>query len=530
MLGLTESNRNGDAEPRGGSAGRLATRLARQPVAWFLTGVFGLLYLLLFVPPLTPFYLPGDSTIYLMNAVRMLEGQALYKDFFQFTFPGTEVFFLGLFKLFGPRLWIPNATLLLLGLGLAWVILYISRRVMTGSAPFLSSLLFLVCVYWSWLDATHHWFSTLLVMAAVAFVIEERNPRRLAGAGAICGLASFFTQIKGVMALLGLAAFVLWEQRQKGASWHSTVRRAMCLFAAFIGALAALSAYFVEKAGLRGFLYCTIEFGIKYYPSESSNNLWVYMTTLPDLVSRSYTAIPKVGIFVLIHGLLPLVFIVFSMRYRRMRTQLSAPWNSLMLVNAVGLALFISVAPAPAATRLYAVSPPALILFVWLLNSTGRPRKALLGCLWASVFLMATAECWLRQTHWRLYLDLSTGRCACFYRTTCGEYEWMLRRTRPGDYFLEGGWSDYYYLLSLRNPTTVPFLTTTGYLRPEQVHEAIEGLERHSVRYVLWSPTLDIQDPRGRGEDHLGPLRHYLSAHYGVAKTFTDGSQVWERK
>jgi hypothetical protein len=504
-------------------------RLAGKPAVWFFLGVFSFLYFLLFVPPVTPFYFPGDSSVYLMNAARMLEGQVLYKDFFQFTFPGTELFFLGLLKLFGPRLWVPDATLLILGLGLAWLILFISRKVIVGSAAFLPSLLFLVFVYWSWLDPSHHWFSTLLVMAAVALVIRERSSPRLAGAGAICGLASFFTQVKGVTALLGLAVFILWEQWQRGASWRPTLRRVMWLFTPFIGALAVPSAYFLQKAGLRRFLYCTIEFGIKYYPSEWSNNLRVYMTTAPYLGSRWYTAIPKLGVFVFIHGLLPLVFVVFLLHYRRNRAQPSKPWDSLILLNTVGLFLFMGVAPAPAATRLYAISPPALIMLVWLLSSTSRPKKALLGCLWASVLVMAAAECWTRQTQWRVYLDLSTGRCACFYRSLCGEYEWILRRTRPGDYFLRASWPDFYYLLNLRNPATVPFLTTTDYLRPEQVRETIEGLERRRVRYILWSPTLDIQDPRDRGGDHLGPLRSYLSSHYGVVKTFADGDQVWQR-
>lgn len=502
--------------------------LLRRPGLWFFPAVFCFLYLLLFVPLATPFYLPGDSSIYLMNAERMLEGQVIYKDFFQFTFPGTELFYLELFKLFGPRLWIPNATLVVLGLGLAWLILDISTKVIPGSAAFLPALLFLAGPYWLFLDATHHWFSTLLVMAAVAFVIEDRSPWRLAGAGAMCGLASFFTQIKGSTALLGLAAFVLWEQWQKKPNRRSAVRQVVLLVSAFAGAVAIPSIYFVAKAGLRRFLYCTIEFGIKYYPSEWSNNLRVYMTN-PPLGWRWYAGIPNLAIFALIHGLLPLVFVVFLFRYRRMRTESSQPWRPLLLLNTVGLFLFLGVAGAPAATRLYAISPPALILFVWLLTCTARYRKALIGCLGASVFLIALADCRSMQAPQHLYLDLPVGRSACFHRALCNQYEWILRRTQPGDYFLGGSRPDFYFLLSLRDPAPIPFLTTTDYVRPEQVSETIDSLERHKVRYVLWTPNLDLQDPRDRGGDHLGPLREYLSAHYSVVKTFPGGDQVWQR-
>jgi hypothetical protein len=75
----------------------------------------------------------------------------------------------------------------------------------------------------------------------------------------------------------------------------------------------------------------------------------------------------------------------------------------------------------------------------------------------------------------------------------------------------------------------VPFLTTTDYLRPEQVRETIEGQERHDVRYVLWSPNLDVQDPRDRGGDHWGRLRKYLSTHYAVVKTFPNDDQFWQK-
>jgi nucleoside recognition membrane protein YjiH len=76
-----------------------------------LPGVFCLLYLLLVVPPFAPFFLPGDVSVYLLNAARMLN-EAIYKDFFQFTTPGTELAYLALFRLFGARAWVPNAMLL----------------------------------------------------------------------------------------------------------------------------------------------------------------------------------------------------------------------------------------------------------------------------------------------------------------------------------------------------------------------------------------------------------------------------------
>ncbi|HEV2444447.1 MAG TPA: hypothetical protein VGS58_00935, partial [Candidatus Sulfopaludibacter sp.] len=70
----------------------------------------------------------ADQSIYLLNSRRMLEGQVIYRDFFQFTPPGTETLYWMLFKLWGVRAWIPEGALLGLGVALTWLSIVISRR------------------------------------------------------------------------------------------------------------------------------------------------------------------------------------------------------------------------------------------------------------------------------------------------------------------------------------------------------------------------------------------------------------------
>jgi hypothetical protein len=151
-------------------------RFAHKAVLWFLAGVFCFLYLLLFVPPVGPFFLAGDVSVYLLNAARMLHGQVIYKDFFQFTTPGTELVYLALFRWLGARAWVPSAMMLLLGVGLTWLSVLISRKVIHGSAVLLPGALFLTCSFYRALDPTHHWYSILCVTGAVAIGIEKRNP------------------------------------------------------------------------------------------------------------------------------------------------------------------------------------------------------------------------------------------------------------------------------------------------------------------------------------------------------------------
>src|SRR5690348_16569189 len=109
-----------------------------------LFGGYIFLYLSLFSLPAIPFrFAGGDAPTYLLNASRMLHGEVIYRDFFQFTPPATEVFYFLLFKIAGVRAWIPNMVLIGLGLGIAWLIIVISKPVLRGRAAYLPSVLFL---------------------------------------------------------------------------------------------------------------------------------------------------------------------------------------------------------------------------------------------------------------------------------------------------------------------------------------------------------------------------------------------------
>src|ERR1051326_8864119 len=124
-------------------------------------------YLNLFAFPHTPYLLGGDQAFFWMDAQRMLGGEHVYQDFFQFTPPGTDLVYLALFKLFGLRVWVTNATVLVLGVALCWVCFAVAREIMARGPAVLATLLFLTLIYGRLLNGTHHLFSLLIVMCAV---------------------------------------------------------------------------------------------------------------------------------------------------------------------------------------------------------------------------------------------------------------------------------------------------------------------------------------------------------------------------
>src|SRR5262249_47573676 len=128
--------------------------------AWmwlYLAATAAYFYLALFLPPSTPFFYGSDCITPLSNARRMLDGEMPYRDFFEFSAPGLDLVYLGLFKLFGAQLWLPNILMVLVAVSFAWLGLVVSQRVMSPGLAFLPGSLFAVALS-EWPGSpTHHW-------------------------------------------------------------------------------------------------------------------------------------------------------------------------------------------------------------------------------------------------------------------------------------------------------------------------------------------------------------------------------------
>lgn len=495
--------------------------LSRRLLCVFLLCACGFLYLETFVLPNIPWAPVGDQSIYLQHGARMLQGQLIYRDYDHFTFPGTDFVYLCLFRLFSVRAWIPQAMLVLLGVGIAWLTTAIALKIMAGPAAFLPALLFLTLPFTGYLNATHHWYSTLAATAALGVVMERRSVVRVAVAGALWGIATCFTQSVAV-GVLGLATFLFWEHAPDE-SRALLFKKEGCLFASFLAVLLALNSYFIWQVGLRDFLYYTVVFVAKYYPADWFNTWRVYLHGWHALRDNSANW-PDIPAYFFIHALIPGTYVLFFLWYRHQRPlHRDESWNRIMLVNITGIALFLSVASAPAYNRLYTVSGPAIITLVWFCTRLRNLGPKLAGALTATALGLACVKPVVTQTRWRACLDLPAGRTAFFdvaqYETT----KWVAARVQPADYFF--GDELVCFLLTLRNPARVPFLRPSAYTRPEEVQELLHALEEHQVRLIGWYPVLDTSPPG----DPLGPVRLYLLSRYHVAITFPNGYKMWAR-
>lgn len=510
------------------------TKGERLRYTLFLMAVAIFLYAFLFVPPFVPigFLSAVDGLIYAVDGKRMCAGEILYRDFFQFSTPGTSFLYSVVIRIFGLRLWIPNLMLLIVGLGLAWVGVVIAKRLVRPSLALLPSSLFLAGIYKNELDPTHQWLSLLAAAISISVLMERRTPARIVAAGAFAGLAMNCTQSRGLSVVAGLGAFLAWEAWCKRESWHALFKKEAYLAASFITTVIAGNAYFAWKAGLARFLWCTAVFAVRYYPKDIHNNTLRLLTEHTAYVPGMWASAPgTVFCWFLTYACLPLTYILFFVRYWRDR--LSHPtdyWARPMLLAIVGFLMFLSVALAPSETRVAACSLPGTILLIWFADALPRLGRTLSAALVGMVVLGALFAVVASQSSYRVLFPTVNSNIAIPDGQDYEEYKWIQEHTQPGEY-LEGAQTEAYFNLDIRNPSPLIFLTENGYVTTEQAADIIQSLRQRQVRYVFWrSPGLNTLSPGHTSEEHLGPLRSYVRTHYRMVKSFANSDEIWQWK
>jgi Dolichyl-phosphate-mannose-protein mannosyltransferase len=467
------------------------------------------LYFNLFDLKGTPFLLGGDEQTFWMNAQRLLHGELIYRDFFEFTPPGTDLVYLGAFELLGSRIWVPNIVQLVLGTTLCWLCFRIARLIMTPAKAALAAALVMVVDFCTWLDATHHWFSLLAVMAAVAVAMKATSPGRILVCGALLGLASFFTQTRGIFAALGFAGFLLWEGFQAKASWRTQCARQLQLVVSFVLAWGLLSSYFIAKVGIAELFYFQVTHVLRYVTNEAIN-------IIPDEHHPLRWSIHAM----LVYFAIPIVYAISLWRCR----EASVDVRRIVILAFAGIGMFLEVAQSPNQIRVHSVALPAIILSVWLVGGLAerlREHARMLECaiiaLWVGLIFLGTHRVWKRNAVRAVVMGLPGGTTAATALQR-EELTWIARHTTAGDFFFQASYQSLFLPLDLRNPA---FDFLDRYTSPEFVELDIRQLEAKRVHYILWSPRDRPRYPR---------FEQFLADRYHQVWEFSNQDEIWELK
>ncbi|MBB6146684.1 4-amino-4-deoxy-L-arabinose transferase-like glycosyltransferase [Silvibacterium bohemicum] len=226
------------------------------------------LYLNLFSSLRFPFLLSGDQIYFWMGAQRIVGGQAIYRDFFQCTPPGTDLVYAACFKVFGETIWVTNAVALVLGVLSACLCFSLARQLMKNAPAMLATALFLVLIYGKFLNATHHWFAVLLIFLAVRVSMERLSIGRMAWSGALLGLASFFNHVHAAAALFAFVIYLLLSGVRKHEERVHMAKSAAALILTFGAVALCLYAHYLGTVGFERLWFCLVQ-AVSRYAAET---------------------------------------------------------------------------------------------------------------------------------------------------------------------------------------------------------------------------------------------------------------------
>lgn len=486
-----------------------------------------------------PFFYETDQLIPLHEAVRMLGGEIIYKDFFEYIFPGAPWLYVQLFKIFGVHYRIVAAVVLGIGLSTALLAVRIGQKLRLGTLAFLPAMIYLFFGFrWLGLDGSHRMISPILVLAAILILLDKRTLLRVALAGALCALSAFFTQQRGFAAVAAFAIFLLLEAAATRVAWRQTVYRLLALGTGFAVAVAIFVGRFAFAAGLANFYRSTIVYPGTFYRADPFNNYAAFFGEVPLAAGENLWSGVAVNVF---YYATPLVYVWFAIflvqRLRRERRFDWDFWQRPLLVALPGATAAATVFVAPTALRLFQISVPALILLVWLLAQIRfvRATKSVFGAAALLLVLIAVASGVRQQTYRQtIEVDFAAGRLALFPPERFEMYRWVQAHTRPGDAVYESYEPHVYFTSAVRNPTSSVGIRDNAYTRPEQIARIVAELRADPPKYILWDNNWNKPIEQRAPGDNLAPLYDYLTSEYRpVSQIFTVMNrpfQVYEQK
>ena len=215
----------------------------------------------------------ADESHLLHGAKRVLDGQAIYKDFFAILTPLSYCLFAAIYRIGGTTLLTARVGMAVINAVGCGLLFHLTRRVSGTLEAMVVALMFAVLCIPAWPFASPHWVSTTLGLLVATVTLSERwresvRARPLV-AGILSGIAVCVQQQRGVLlaAWLPLALWVLAYSLP-----HATRRRTLAAeIALAVGATGLLTAavigYTVWTSSPAAVFYALYEFPTKHYPS-----------------------------------------------------------------------------------------------------------------------------------------------------------------------------------------------------------------------------------------------------------------------
>jgi hypothetical protein len=477
------------------------------------------------------------------QALRIVNGDVIYRDFFTVVTPASYYTVAGLFQIFGASLIVLRWAALVTGLGILLITLTVGRRVMVW--PFAAAAGLLTTV-WGWFLVTPNFYSLeaalLSLISLACYVHGAPKVRWMVLAGIATGLTALTKQNVGAYTAVGLF-ITIWASRifDTEHDWRGRMKMSG-QFIAGIGIAMVPALIFLIAAGAGSYLY---ESWI-YYPlikytdrfARPFPDFFLLSTDPFDLWTKLVVYLP-----VIVYPLALVGIGVLATRFQR-RGDVAAKHegHALLAITAVGLLTLLQAWPRADVPHILFGLQATFIVFAYLLFCVWRGLRMIPGprvgvAAIAMVIALAPALTLLwkgyQRTDWEYQNYIVAVRTDRARSIFTGGLEaqridivtkYIAEHTAPDDPIFVVPWATGFYFLANRsNPTRTDFLLFED---PEAYPCLLSRLDERPPKYVIYGYTWDVDDRHFR--DYAAPIDRYIRSRYAIEFS-TDGYEIWRR-
>jgi hypothetical protein len=453
----------------------------------------------------------ATTGVWVDEGARVLDGQVLYRDFFDTVGPGIVYLNAAVLRVFGPSLDALAWSGLAVGVLVATLLHALSCRVVSSRWRLLPPLLFAVLVYPPYDLGSHRWPALALGTAGL-LALSRRDPAARDGlaAGAAFGLATLFTLETGTAIALGGCLHLLRERLPRrilaatAGAWLACVALVMGGFAAAAGSLAPLRGWFLASLAPGQEVVLSWPSGPRpaAYLAMAAGGLAAGIAVLRGRIPSPTEVEGRVARLVALAG----TGLLVAALARGIEPFALGAGSSLL---AVCLAHALKRAPAPSGAAL-AWSRRALLAVLAL----GLVHGSIGFVIWRQLLQRQNLQRFRSGTAWNA--------------VRAPEFDWIESRTAVGDpifVFPAGGM--YYFLTRTRNPTSFPFMVE-GRATEEQQRKALAEIEAARPAIGVWLGAERFRVPAG--EPTLDTLYRGILERYEPERTLGGGTILLRRR
>lgn len=488
-------------------------------------------------------YTFSDEGIFTYGAIRIINGEILYKDFFASNSPLNYFLLAFLYKIFSPSTTVTLWTAFVV-LGLISVMIYLTAKEVNFSnlLSYFMVIFFIITKPLKFFEYSHHWLSLLSALFSIYFFLrftKKSSVLSLISAGFFAGITTGFFHPKGILLMFGfMLSMVLIDLRTK------MLKSYVLLLFSYFFPLGILILYFLLNNALYEFFYYLFIWPVKnynflhkypgyYYPTK------IFLSELFESDKFFYGLVESLPVlfigynFLISSGILTGVFLLKGKEilYK----------NKLELIFFImTFFLFFSTLYRPDDLRMAVISPVTNICFFLILFLLCRHLSIISQRLWLNRFLVLLCILiplgesisglknflYLKIASEQKYFEYNTSRGSIFVTQDSLNdikiFTDALKEFNIDRVFIYPCLPSWYFLLNLRNPTRFDCIFPF-YNSPREFDLLISELNKEDVRLVVFVAYYLMGDEKyfpvtkGHNKEELEavePMLNYLYRNY----------------